>query len=354
LKGDNKSLSSVLLALYNYVHEVPSEQIKELMTATEVLDRNAASCNGKSRLFVALCRNLSIPSRVVGGLIVETTQKKTSHLWVEVAIDDQWIPFDALNGHFAFIPANYLTIYRGDEFLVTHSANMPFDYFYVMDQKDMKTGFLESFNLWHISQKTGLSTRLLVILMLLPMGALVVAIFRNVIGVKTFGVFLPVLIAISFITTGFIVGLISFLVMIGLISLLHIPLARWGILHIPKLVVMLIAMIFSIIVALYLGVEMNIESIGTLTIFPVVIMTVTAEKYARFVVEEGFETASKVMIQTLLVTVFTFYILSSTTISTYLMNYPELLLVMAVISLLLGKWIGIRISEYKRFGWMIS
>ena len=229
-----------------------------------------------------------------------------------------------------------------------------FDYFYTIQEQPIEQGFLETFNMWHISKQTGLSERLLLILLLLPIGALIVAIFRNVVGVRTFGVFLPVLIAISFMTTGIFLGLVSFLLMVGLISLLHIPLARWGILHVPKLVVMLIAMILSMITILYLGVELNVETIGTLTFFPVVIMTITAEKYARYVVEEGFKTASRVMIQTLLVTLFSYFILASPSVHTYLMNYPELLLLFAAISILLGQWIGLRISEYRRFGWLIS
>lgn len=348
------TILEVLTSFYDYVKAVPEEEIKELTTASEVLERNAASCNGKSRLFVALCRSLEIPARVVGGLILHPERKKTSHLWAEVQLNNIWIPFDALNDHFAFIPANYLSIYRGDEYLLTHSSDMAFDYFYEINEKTIDQSFLETFNMWHISKQTGLSERLLLILILLPIGALIVAIFRNVVGMKTFGVFLPVLIAISFMTTGVLLGLASFLLMVGLISLLHIPLARWGILHVPKLVVMLIAMIFAMITILYLGVEMNVETIGTLTFFPVVIMTITAEKYARFVVEEGFKKASHVMGQTLLVTLFSYFIIASPSVHVYLMNYPELLLLFAAISILLGQWIGLRISEYRRFGWMIS
>ncbi|MDG1330956.1 MAG: 7TM domain-containing protein [Crocinitomicaceae bacterium] len=354
LKNEQAQVLPIITSFFEYVQGIPAEEIKELMTAKEALVRNAASCNGKSRLFVALCRSSNIPARVVGGLILNPDRKKTSHLWAEVQINNVWIPFDALNNYFAFIPSNYLTIYKGDEYLVTHSSDMAFDYFYTIAENGTNQSFLESFNMWHISKQTGLSERLLLIMLLLPIGALIVAIFRNVIGLKTFGVFLPVLIAISFMTTGVTLGIISFLLMVGLISLLHIPLAKWGILHVPKLVVMLIAMIFAMIVILYLGVELNVETVGTLTFFPVVIMTITAEKYARYVVEEGFKTASRVMTQTLFVTLFSYFILASPSVHIYLMNYPELLLLFAAISILLGKWIGLRISEYRRFGWMIS
>ena len=135
LKAHQSDVLGIITSFFNYVRAIPEEEIKELMTAKEVLQRNAASCNGKSRLLVALCRSSNIPARVVGGLILDNQRKKTSHLWAEVQLNNTWVPFDALNDHFAFIPANYLSIYRGDEYLITHSSDMAFDYFYTIQEQ---------------------------------------------------------------------------------------------------------------------------------------------------------------------------------------------------------------------------
>ena len=354
LIGESNNVFQIINSFYNHVRAIPSRPIKQLTTATEVLDYNEASCNGKSRLFVALCRSANIPARVKGGIILTNEIKKTSHLWAEVKINNTWIPFDAQNEHFAYIPNNYLELYNGDEFLVKRSSDMVFDYEYKIEEIKVNKGFLSDFNLFNIADKTGVSSTLLSLLMLLPLGALVVAIFRNVIGLKTFGVFLPVLIAISFLTTGVVFGLLSFVGVLLLISLMHFPLMNWGILHVPKLVVMLIGVVLTMILILYVGVKMNYAQIGYITFFPLVILTISAEKYARIVVEEGFQNASKILAQTLFVTLFCYAVISSNTIYLILMNFPEILLIIAVLSIHLGKWIGLRISEYKRFNWIIS
>ena len=135
---------------------------------------------------------------------------------------------------------------------------------------------------------------------------------------------------------------------------MHFPLMNWGILHVPKLVVMLIGVVLTMILILYVGVKMNYAKIGYITFFPLVILTISAEKYARIVVEEGFQNASKILAQTLFVTLFCYAVISSNTIYVILMNFPEILLIIAVLSIHLGKWIGLRISEYKRFNWIIS
>ena len=354
LKGNRLNANDILNALFNYVYEIPKQSLKELMTAKEALDINAASCNGKSRLFVALCRSLDIPARVVGGLILNDETKKTSHLWAEVLINGKWIPFDPLNGYFAFIPINYLEIYKGDEFLVMRSADLAFDYNYEIAKVQRSADFFEGFNLFYISEKLGISINVLSLLILLPFGALIVAIFRNVVGLKTFGVFLPVLMAISFISTGVITGIIAFVGVLLIISILHYPLQKWGVLHVPKLVVMLSGIVLLMIVLMYSGLEFGIAAMEGLTFFPIVILTFAAEKYARIVVEEGFGNATKVLIQTLVVTLICLLIISSDAIFLITMNFPEVLLIVGALSLMLGKWIGLRISEYRRFGWILN
>ena len=354
LKGKRTNANDILTALFNYVYEMPKQSLKELMTVKEALEINAASCNGKSRLFVALCRSLDIPARVVGGLILNEERKKTSHLWAEVLINGKWIPFDALNGYYAFIPINYLEIYKGDEFLVMRSADLAFDYNYAITKVQRNASFFEGFNLFYISEKLGIGVNVLSLLILLPFGALIVAIFRNVVGLKTFGVFLPVLMAISFISTGVGTGIIAFVGVLLIISILHYPLQKWGVLHVPKLVVMLSGIVLLMIVLMYSGLELGISAVDGLTFFPIVILTFAAEKYARIVVEEGFGNATKVLAQTLVVTLICLLIISSDAIFLITMNFPEVLLIVGALSLMLGKWIGLRISEYRRFGWILS
>lgn len=354
LQGDKEKVDEILSSFFNHVYKIPAQPIKELMTATEVLEKNAASCNGKSRLFVALCRSLDIPARVAGGLILNEERKKTSHLWAEVKLNDQWVPFDPLNGYYAYLPANYLEIYKGDEFLVKRSSHMLFDYNYDIKLIEERGAFLSEFNMFFISEQTGLSMKLLAMMILLPLGALIVAIFRNVIGMKTFGVFLPVLIAFSFEATGLLLGITLFVTVLVFISLIHFPLMKWGVLHVPKLVVMLSSVVFLFVVLLYVGVEINWAMSSALTFFPIVILTIASEKYARIVVEEGVKDATRILAQTVLVAVFCYFIVSSNTIFLLLMNFPELLLFIGVLSLMLGKWVGLRVSEYKRFNWVLS
>jgi hypothetical protein len=129
------NINQTLRANFDFVGQINTSHTGLLTDAVTALKRNRASCNGKSRLFVALCRAQGIPARVVGGIILENSRKRTSHLWTEVYCQGNWIPFDVLNRHFAFLPANFLELYKGDNFLVTHTRGIGFDYQFVIQKK---------------------------------------------------------------------------------------------------------------------------------------------------------------------------------------------------------------------------
>ncbi|MEL6976904.1 MAG: transglutaminase domain-containing protein, partial [Bacteroidota bacterium] len=210
-----KSDKGILQALFEYVYKIPSAPIVTLTDALGALERGQASCNGKSRLLVALARNLGYPARIKGGIILKESNKRTSHAWVEVFINGFWVPFDALNGHFAYLPANYMELYEGDAFLVTHTPGIQFDYSYEIQKQESISWLNEqtnhsekitAFSLWRLVKGKIIVKKNLFLLLMLPLGGLIVALLRNVVGIRTFGVFLPVLIAFSLLETGFVTG----------------------------------------------------------------------------------------------------------------------------------------------------
>ncbi len=81
---------------FNFVQQITNSNTGVLTDALTTLRRNRASCNGKSRLFVALCRAQGIPAKVVGGIILENVSKRTSHLWANVYYQGYWIPYDSM------------------------------------------------------------------------------------------------------------------------------------------------------------------------------------------------------------------------------------------------------------------
>ena len=361
LMGDEIYLLSILTNFYNYVYAMGSRPFKGTTDAVTAAKLGEASCNGKSRLFISLTRQLGIPSRLVGGLILNKGSKKTSHQWTEVYILGHWVPFDTLNGHFAELPDNYLSLYKGDEALFRHSRNIAFDYRFDINKKTVTNDRLNSylgersFNIYNIFSaffNINVSFGILQFLLVIPLGVLVVTIFRNVIGLNTFGTFLPALMAMSMQNTGLGPGLIVFSLVIILTVLIRYPLEKLGLLHTPKLAIMMIIVIFSLLAISLLSNLPFLEimpSLNSTALFPIAILTITSERLSMTLDEEGLKTTSLIMIQTLVVMTFCYIVINSIAIKAIMISFPEILLAIIAMNLWLGSWTGIRIVELIRF-----
>ena len=78
-----------------------------------------------------------------------------------------------------------------------------------------------------------------------------------------------------------------------------------------------------------------------------------AERFARAVEEDGHQAAISTMLQTLVATSVCYLVFASVAIQTLLLIFPELILITIVVTLLLGKWIGLRLTEYNRFSYVL-
>lgn len=344
-----------LQRIHRFVSDLEPAPFKGTTDALTALRLGEASCNGKSRLFVALCRYAGFPSRLVGGLILEDGEKKTSHQWLEVYLSGTWVPFDALNGHFAALPANYLTLYHGDEALFGHSGGIPMDFsFSIRSRLRLSDRMLERHEVWRAFAAAGLPTGALGFLLMIPLGAGVVAFMRNVVGLNTFGLFLPALIAVSMQETGLGVGTLAFAGVIAVVAALHPILLHWRLLYTPRLVILLVGVVSCYLAISSLGWRMGHPEWVYVTLFPVVVVAITAERFAREIEEAGGRSALSTAGQTLVVVLAAFAAMQSVTVEALLLTYPEMFLWIVAAMMLLGRWTGVRVTEYRRFRFVQS
>lgn len=325
--------------------------------ALTTLRLGEASCNGKSRLLAALLRTAGIPTRLVGGLILEKGSKRTTHQWLEAYLAGFWVPFCPTNRHFAEIPENYLVLYRGDEILFRHSANINFNYRFdiqpVLVSKDEiglgKDQLGSMMDMWDVFNRAGLSLAVLKVLLLMPIGGLVTVIFRNIIGLEPFGTFLPALIALAARETGLIWGMLSFFLVIGICAIMRGLLEGLKITHTPKLAIIMIFVVGSMLALTYAGLTLDQPRLVYVSLFPIVVLTMTVERFSRTIVEDGMPAALKRAGVTALALPCCYAILSFKVLALFLMAFPEAMLLLVALNIWVGRWAGIRVMEYWRF-----
>ncbi len=357
--SENRSVLDVLTRIHRHLQDnITNRNFSGYTDSLIALKLGEASCNGKSRLFVAMARKLNLPARLVGGFVMEQGSKRTSHQWVEIYVNGHWIPFDTINDHFAEIPANFLTLYYGDMVLFRHTANVNFQYMFkttkqLVPQRDAQDALSKSAlnitNLYAHFERVGISQNLLKILLMLPLGALVTVVFRNVVGLETFGTFLPALIAAASRETGLLWGIVGFLGIVLVSAVVRRGLDWLQLLHSPKMAIVLTVVVIVMMVTTVGGVQLGFFELAHVTLFPIAILAITAERVALMEAEQGALKVVSITLMTLLVIAACYAVMDSLFMQSLVLAFPELLLVVIALNLWLGKWIGIRVLEFMRF-----
>lgn len=345
--------------IYNFIaYKIENAGFSGKTDAITSLKLEQASCNGKTRLFAAMLRTLGIPTRLSGGLILNVGEKRVSHQWIEVLLGKEWVPFDPTNKHFAELPANYLTFYYGDQPFFQRTPNVNFKYSFVIDRKSFprETNYSglasHSFNImnaWGLFQKAGLSMELLQIILMIPVGAIVTIIFRNVIGIRTFGTFLPALIASSFRGPGLLWGMITFSSIIVGGALIRALLEKLKLTHTPKLTVLLVYVVFALLFVAGFGVKMNNLDLAHATFFPLALTAITIERFSLMVQEGTLQDAFKILLNTMVTVLVIYIVINSLFLQTFVMAFPETMLLVIAGGIYFGSWVGLRLNEMIRF-----
>lgn len=186
-------------------------------------------------------------------------------------------------------------------------------------------------------------------ILLLPIGVLIVVFLRIIIGIKTSGTFMPVLIAMAFLQTSLAVGLIGFvsIVCIGLV-------VRSWLSHLNLLLVARISAVIIVVIAIIGGISLITYKIGLtegikVTFFPMIILSWTIERMSILWEEEGYKEVIKQGGGSLFVAVCAFIAMDSLIIQHLTFNFLGLQLVILAVVLILGNYTGFRLSELKRF-----
>ena len=186
-------------------------------------------------------------------------------------------------------------------------------------------------------------------IMLLPVGALMVVFMRLVIGLKTSGTFMPVLIALAFLQTELIPGVASFLLVVAIGLLIRSYLSALNLLLVARIATLVILVIAMITVFSVVSYRLGIAGGLTISFFPMIILAWTIERMSIIWEEEG---PKEVLIQgggSLLVAILAFLLMDQELVRHWAFNFPELHLCVLAVIMLLGRYTGYRLLELRRF-----
>lgn len=347
--SNSKSLARELAKLIN--DPTPDQNASLMLTAE----------SDKATLIEKLLNQAGIPARTALGLYLEDARRNQPLTrMVEVYDDGKWTLFNPYTG-VQGVPDNLLLWHRGDAALLDviggTRSRIGFSMIYQTVPALELARAQENDSVFAIIGVHSLPIEeqsMFKLLFLLPLGALVVVFMRVIVGLKTSGTFMPILIAVAFLQTSLFLGLFGFVSVVAFGLVLRTYLSQLNLLLISRIATLVVLVIFIISILSLVGYQMGLNTGMTITFFPMIIIAWTIERMSILWEEEG---PKEVLVQgggSLLVAVMAYSLMQLSFIGHLTFNFPELNLVFLALIMLMGQYTGYKVSELRRFRAMID
>lgn len=353
--SDSLTFTSLLIKEFNLVQ--PSQAAKMIK------NNYMKTAKEKRDALVQLLNKMQYKVRTIGALYLEDKQRNIVLTpMLEVFHKDRWYLFDINNG----LIENSSEIFiwqRGSQFLLeaegVKNSNVRFSVTKNIVparnaalSKDLKNqSTLLDFSLFTLPNESQNTFKLL---LLVPLGALVVVIMRVIVGLKTSGTFMPILLSMAFIETSLLPGIMMFILVVTMGLIVRSYLSHLNLLLVARISSVLIVVVGIMAFVAILSHKLELEYATSITFFPIIILAWTIERMSIIWEEDG---SKEVFLQgsgSLIVSIIAYFAMTNSVLSFITFNFPEVLLAVLGLIILLGRYSGYRLSELYRFKSMVK
>lgn len=300
----------------------------------------------------------NMPAQLIKGIYLEDGRRRQRiDSLVEIVAGDRWLIFDPKTGSEG-LPDNFFIWQHGSASMldVIGGRNSTIEFALVKNTLPLKSilfmeGHIEEqplldFSIYSLPvEQQGIFKGLL----LIPVGALVIVLLRILVGLKTSGTFMPILIALAFIQTSLLMGLGIFLTVVGFGLWIRYYLSYLNLLLVARITAVVIVVILLMASLSVISYKLGFHQALTVTFFPTIILAWTIERMSILWEEEG---PHEVLVQgggSLLAAILAYLTMSMSLVEHLTFNFPELMISLLGVVLLLGKYTGYRLFELYRF-----
>jgi transglutaminase-like putative cysteine protease len=319
------------------------------------LANRGGSERGKVALLVALLRAAGLPARPALGLELGAGSPRET-VWAE-AWAGGWVPLSPKGAFFASRPAQLLVLRTGSMSGVESTGTQALTYRYHALREHLRADelatlmvppspFFAAISLYQLPVSTQGALRAL---LLFPLGALVLALFRNVVGFQTYGTFMPVLVAFALRQVNLGVGLAMVAGVLGVGIFGRLVLDRLRLLLVPRLSILLCLVVLGVTGFALVGRSFENRDFLAGVLFPIVILTMLCERFSIAIAEEGMRNALARMGYSLLVVAAVYPIMRDPRAEHLMFSFPELTLVVMGLLVWIGGYTGYRLMDLLRF-----
>ncbi|NWO10094.1 inactive transglutaminase family protein [Chromohalobacter salexigens] len=307
-------------------------------------------------LLTRLLNQADVHARIVSGLTLEDGRRRQALTsWLQVFENDKWVLINPRTGEQGK-PENLLLweakgnavleVQGGSDSRVSFSMLRHNEPASVAVRNQFADDTLLNFSIHSLPIE---EQALFKTILLIPIGALVVVLLRVLVGLETSGTFMPVLIALAFIQTTLLTGLVGFLLVVAVGLVIRSYLSRLNLLLVARVSAVIITVIAIISVFSVMAYRFGLNAGLTITFFPMIILSWTIERMSILWEEEGPKEVLKQGFGSLLTAVLAYLAMNNPWVRHITFNFLGVQLILMAVILLLGNYTGYRLLELRRF-----
>lgn len=202
--------------------------------------------------------------------------------------------------------------------------------------------------------KIGVPANTIVLILLLPLLATIVAFVRHVIGLPGLGMLVTVSFSITFLTIGIVAGMVLLGAIILASTAARILLKRVRIMQLPKMALSIFVVALFVFIALVVSGTYGLITVKDLSIFPVLLLILLGERVVAIQLERNISEVISITFITLILGVMGFFLLAYVPLRNTVLLYPETIFLLIPINIAVGRYFGLRLVEYYRFRQIIN
>jgi hypothetical protein len=201
----------------------------------------------------------------------------------------------------------------------------------------------------------GLPANIIVLLILFPLVASAIAASRHVVGLTGFGIYIPAVLAVAFVSTGIVTGVVTFLAILAAAMVMFKLVRRLRLPYLPRTAMLLWGVSLFILLMLIASTYLNLQILISISIFPLLIMMLLSENFMETQLFNSQQEAIRLTLETVVLAIVCSLFVGWEPVQKFVLLQPELtFLGTALGNIALGRYSGLRVLEYWRFQTIIE
>lgn len=199
------------------------------------------------------------------------------------------------------------------------------------------------------SVRHGVPANTIFLILLTPLLALLVSFVRVVVGLPTLDMLVPIALSFALVAVGINLGLLVLGAILIASYLAKKSLSGLKIMFYPKRSLSMVFLSISVFAALTIGVILNFDRILSVSIFPILVLMLLGDMIVSVQLHKSSFETFVITGTTIMIGLIGYFLATSSTIESSLILYPEIVLLVIPINLIIGRYFGLRILELFRF-----